>query len=48
MAHFEVVAAYGSGDLSDQKTIDAICTRPTDTSWSNRRSCAARSTATCP
>ena len=25
MAHFEVVADYGSGDLSDQKTIDAIC-----------------------
>ena len=27
MAHFEVVADYGSGDLSDQKTIDAICMR---------------------
>ena len=27
MAHFEVVAEYGSGDLSDQKTIDAICMR---------------------
>ena len=27
LAHFEVVADYGSGDLSDQKTIDAICMR---------------------
>jgi uncharacterized protein with HEPN domain len=27
MAHFEVVADYGSGDLSDQRTIDAICMR---------------------
>ena len=27
MAHFEVVADYGLGDLSDQKTIDAICMR---------------------
>jgi uncharacterized protein with HEPN domain len=27
MAHFEVVAGHGSGDLSDQKTIDAICMR---------------------
>ncbi|GAA4393139.1 hypothetical protein GCM10023153_12830 [Ornithinibacter aureus] len=27
MAHFEVVSDYGSGDLSDQKTIDAICMR---------------------
>jgi hypothetical protein len=27
MAHFEVVADYGSGELSDQKTIDAICMR---------------------
>jgi uncharacterized protein with HEPN domain len=27
MAHFEVVADYGSGDLSDQKTIDAIYMR---------------------
>ena len=27
LAHFEVVAEYGSGDLSDQKTIDAICLR---------------------
>ena len=27
MTHFEVVADYGSGDLSDQKTIDAICMR---------------------
>ena len=27
MAHFEVVVDYGSGDLSDQKTIDAICMR---------------------
>ena len=27
MAHFEVVADYGSGDLTDQKTIDAICMR---------------------
>lgn len=27
MAHFEVVAEYGSGDLSDQKTVDAICMR---------------------
>ena len=27
MAHFEVVADSGSGDLSDQKTIDAICMR---------------------
>jgi hypothetical protein len=27
LAHFEVVAEYGSGDLSDQKTIDAICMR---------------------
>ncbi len=28
MVHFEVVADYGSGDLSDQKTIDATCMRP--------------------
>jgi hypothetical protein len=27
MAHFEVGADYGLGDLSDQKTIDAICMR---------------------
>ena len=27
MAHFEAVAEYGLGDLSDQKTIDAICMR---------------------
>lgn len=27
VAHFEVVSDYGSGDLSDQKTIDAICMR---------------------
>lgn len=27
LAHFEVVAAYGSGDLADQKTVDAICMR---------------------
>ncbi len=27
MAHFEVVDDYGLGDLSDQKTIDAICMR---------------------
>lgn len=27
LAHFEVVAEYGTGDLSDQKTIDAICMR---------------------
>ena len=27
MAHFEVVADYGSGDPSDQKAIDAICMR---------------------
>ena len=48
MAHFEVVSDYGSGDLSDQKTIDAICMRFSDTSWSSRRSCGALSTATCP
>jgi uncharacterized protein with HEPN domain len=27
LAHFEVVAEYGSGDLADQKTVDAICMR---------------------
>jgi len=27
LAHFEVVAKYGSGDLADQKTVDAICMR---------------------
>ncbi len=27
MAHFEVVADHGSGDLSHQKTIDAVCMR---------------------
>ena len=27
MVHFEIVADCGSGDLSDQKTIDAICMR---------------------
>ena len=27
LAHFEVVADYGTGDLSDQKTVDAICMR---------------------
>jgi predicted nucleotidyltransferase len=27
LAQFEVVADYGAGDLSDQKTIDAICMR---------------------
>ena len=27
LAHFKVVADYGAGDLSDQKTIDAICMR---------------------
>jgi uncharacterized protein with HEPN domain len=27
MAPFEVVADYGSGDLSDQKTINAVCMR---------------------
>ena len=48
MAHFEVVSDYGSGDLSDQKTFDAICMRLSDTSWSSRRSCGALSTATCP
>ncbi|MGB7818140.1 MAG: hypothetical protein WBL35_05300 [Ornithinibacter sp.] len=47
MAHFEVVADYGLGDLSDQKAIDAICMRLSATSWSSRRSCAALSTATC-
>jgi hypothetical protein len=26
-AHFEVVADYGSGDMSDPKTVDAICLR---------------------
>ena len=29
MAHFEVVADHGSGDLSDQKPIDAIYMRLT-------------------
>ncbi len=28
VAHFEVVVEYGEGDLTDQKTIDAICMRP--------------------
>lgn len=27
VAHFEVVAEYGEGDLTDQKTVDAICMR---------------------
>lgn len=27
LSHFQVVADYGMGDLSDQKTIDAICMR---------------------
>jgi uncharacterized protein with HEPN domain len=27
LAHFEVVAEYDSGDLADQKTVDAICMR---------------------
>ena len=27
LAHFEVVAEYGEGDLTDQKTVDAICMR---------------------
>jgi len=27
LVHFDVVASYGAGDVSDQKTIDAICMR---------------------
>lgn len=27
LAHLELVAEYGQGDLTDQKTIDAICMR---------------------
>ena len=27
VAHFEVVAEYGEADLTDQKTVDAICMR---------------------
>ncbi|KGN40804.1 HepT-like ribonuclease domain-containing protein [Knoellia aerolata] len=27
LAHFEVVAEYGSGEVADQKTVDAICMR---------------------
>lgn len=27
LAHFEVVVDYGTGDVEDQKTIDAICMR---------------------
>ena len=27
LAHFQVVTDYGEGDLTEQKTVDAICMR---------------------